>query len=622
MRADPDTLVRTGPPGRGAAVGVEPGAGRCLTDGMAEDLSTDPSATGAAAASAATTPRQLADSYLDAVTVLDPVLATGLGLASGQDQLPDLSPRGADELAALRARTLDRLELLVRDAGGLPELEPEERRCARLLRERLEAAQAVYAAGEHLCDVGTIFSPVQSLRSAFILMNRSTPEQFADLSARLAALPRALAGYRQSLQTGADQGLVAAPRQVRAVADQLRSWVPEAGRGWFSGLVSTPPEGLEQDAAGRAGDRAAAADQAVLDLAGWLERDLLPVAEQQGRDAVGRERYARSARYWTGADLDLDEAYTWGWAELARIDADLRAEAEKVRPDAGVAEAVAWLEENGEAVEGVEAVRARLQTMLDEAVAALDGTHMDLAEPIRTVEAMIAPPGSAAAPYYTRPSLDFSRPGRTWLPTLGRERFPMWDLVSTWYHEGVPGHHLQLAQWTYVAPQLSRYQTSLGQVSANCEGWALYAERLMDELGFLTDPGHRLGYLDAQRMRAVRVIIDLGMHLELEIPRDQGLPEAFHPGEVWTPELAREFFGANSGRSADFLDSEILRYLSGPGQAIGYKLGERAWLEGRSQARAAHEADGGRFDLKAWHMAALSQGSLGLDDLVSELAAL
>jgi uncharacterized protein (DUF885 family) len=273
-------------------------------------------------------------------------------------------------------------------------------------------------------------------------------------------------------------------------------------------------------------------------------------------------------------------------------------------------------------VEGVAAVRDRLQQMMDDAVTALDGVHFDLAEPVRRVEAMIAPEGSAAAPYYTRPALDFSRPGRTWLPTLGRERFPLWDLVSTWYHEGVPGHHLQLAQWVYVSGQLSRYQSSVGSVSANVEGWALYAERLMDELGFLTDPGARLGYLDAQQLRAVRVIIDIGMHLELPIPDDQGVPEPFAPGQRWTPRLAREFFGLNSGRPAAFLDSELVRYLGAPGQAITYKLGERAWLAGREAARRAHAGRGEAFDAKAWHMAALSQGSLGLDDLVDELAAL
>jgi uncharacterized protein (DUF885 family) len=191
----------------------------------------------------------------------------------------------------------------------------------------------------------------------------------------------------------------------------------------------------------------------------------------------------------------------------------------------------------------------------------------------------------------------------------------MWNLVSTWYHEGVPGHHLQLAQWTHLSEQLSLYQTTAGSVSACAEGWALYAERLMDELGYLSAPGTRLGYLDAQMMRAIRVVVDIGMHLELRVPADSPLAA----GEIWTPELALEFFIAHSGRGRDFLESEIVRYLSAPGQAISYKLGERAWLAGRQAARAAR---GGDFDLKSWHMAALSLGSLGLDDLTGELAAL
>jgi uncharacterized protein (DUF885 family) len=257
--------------------------------------------------------------------------------------------------------------------------------------------------------------------------------------------------------------------------------------------------------------------------------------------------------------------------------------------------------------------------MMDEAIAALDGTHFDLAEPVRRVEAMIAPPGSAAAPYYTRPAQDFSRPGRTWLPTLGRERFPLWDLVSIWYHEGVPGHHLQLAQWAYVSGDLSTYQTSLGSVSANVEGWALYAERLMDELGYLTEPGARMGYLDAQQLRAIRVVIDIGMHLRLPVPGDAEGVLAEHRGQPWTPELARAFTGEHLGSDPAFLDSELIRYLGLPGQAISYKLGERAWLAGRA---AAQRARGAGFDLKAWHMAALSQGSLGLDDLEAELAQL
>ncbi|MFD7512414.1 DUF885 domain-containing protein, partial [Streptomyces sp. NPDC059853] len=267
------------------------------------------------------------------------------------------------------------------------------------------------------------------------------------------------------------------------------------------------------------------------------------------------------------------------------------------------------------AIDGEEEMRVWLQELMERAIRDLDGTHFDLADPIKRVEARIAPPGSAAAPYYTRPSLDFARPGRTWLPTLGETRFPVWNVVSTWYHEGVPGHHLQLAQWVLVQERLSRFQVSVGSVSAATEGWALYAERLMDELGYLTDPAHRLGYLSGQMLRAVRVIIDIGMHLGLKVPAG----ESYHPGEVWTPELATEFFRIHTGTEPEYTRSELTRYLGMPGQAISYKLGERAWLTGREAARTAR---GEAFDLKSWHMAALSLGSLGLDDLTDELAAL
>ena len=572
-----------------------------------------------------TTPRQLSDRYVDGIVALDPITATGLGVPEGADRLPDLSPAGDEAEAQLRRDVLAELDQ-VEAAGPVDDL---ERRCARLLRERLTAGLDVYEAGENLRAIGTLFSPVQSVRQVFTLMPTAGTDDWRTIGARLARVPEALAGYQETLATGMSRGLLAGPRQVRAVIDQLGAWLGASsagagagagsnGRGWFTGFASSGPDELraELDAG------AAAADGAVAGLRDWLATTYGPAAEERGSDTAGRDRYALWARYWTGSRLDLEEAYAWGWQEYDRLDAQLRAEAQRVLPGAGPREAMAHLDSQGEAVEGVEEIRARLQEMLDTAVARLDGVHFDLAEPVRRVEAMIAPEGSAAAPYYTRPSLDFSRPGRTWLPTMGRTRFPLWDLVSTWYHEGVPGHHLQLAQWAYVAPQLSRYQTTLGSIGANVEGWALYAERLMDELGYLTDAGQRIGYLDAQQLRAVRVIIDIGMHLGLAIPADQGVREPFHPGERWTPELAREFFGHNSGRPDDFMDSELIRYLGMPGQAISYKLGERAWLAGRDAARQARAGRGEAFDARAWHMAALSQGSLGLDDLVDELSQL
>jgi uncharacterized protein (DUF885 family) len=566
-------------------------------------------------------PRAVADRYVDGVVRLNPITATGLGIPVGQDKLPDLSPAGSAEMAALQRGTLGELARVVDAAGGLEALDADERRAARLLRERLEASLALHDAGEDLRSLSTLFSPVQSVRQVFQLMPQATEEDWDVIARRLHEVPRALESYTQSLAEGAAQQLYVGPTQVDSVVEQLGDWLGKEGEenaGWFEGFVAPGPEGLRNGL----DEGARLSTEAVRSFRDWLRDEYGPPAHAHGRDPVGAERYGRFARFWTGSDLDLQEAYDWAWTEFAAIDGQLRIEAERVLPGSTPLQAMRHLDERGEAIDGVEEVRARLQRMMDDAIEALDGTHFDLAEPVRRVEAMIAPPGSAAAPYYTRPSLDFTRPGRTWLPTLGSERFPLWNLVSTWYHEGVPGHHLQLAQWVYVADKLSRYQVSLGSIGANVEGWALYAERLMDELGFLEDPGARIGFLDAQQMRAVRVIVDIGMHLELEIPADQGVPTAFAPGQRWTPALAREFFGLNCGRPEGFLDSELVRYLGGPGQAISYKLGERAWLAGREAARAAHAARGEELDLKTWHMAALSAGSLGLDDLVTELSVL
>ncbi|MFJ4693888.1 DUF885 domain-containing protein [Streptomyces sp. NPDC088766] len=555
-------------------------------------------------------PRAVADAYVDDLIALDPVTGTFLGVQESSSRLPDFSPAGQEARAQLARDTLAELDEAERAPGADSDI---ERRCARLLRERLTAQLAVHEADEGLREVSNLTSPAHQVREVFTVTPTETDADWAAVAERLRAVPAALAGYRESLALGLERKLYGAPRPAVTFTGQLSEWTDTdgSGRGWFEDFVSAGPEALRADLE----QAARTANAALADLRDWM-RDVYVPTVQGAPDTVGRERYARWSRYYNGTDLDLDEAYAYGWSEYHRLLAEMRQEAEKILPGAATPwVALAHLDEHGRHIEGVDEVRDWLQGLMDQAIDALDGTHFELAGPVRRVESCVAPPGGAAAPYYTPPSEDFSRPGRTWLPTMGLTRFPVYDLVSTWYHEGVPGHHLQLAQWTYVAKDLSRYQATVGGVSANAEGWALYAERLMDELGFLTDAEQRLGYLDAQMLRAVRVIIDIGMHAELEIPADS----PFRPGERWTPELAEEFFNAHSSRPGDYVASELTRYLSIPGQAIGYKLGERAWLLGRERARARH---GAAFDLKSWHMAALSQGSLGLDDLVDELARL
>ncbi|MFJ7959036.1 DUF885 domain-containing protein [Streptomyces sp. NPDC096319] len=558
-------------------------------------------------------PRQVADDHVDALIALDPITGTYLGVKESAGRLPDFSPAGQRAVADLARRTLARLDEAERVPGADSDA---ERRCARLLRERLTAELAMHEAEENLRTVSNMRSPAHSVRIVFTVMPTETEEDWTAVAARLRAVPDALEGYRAALALGLERGLLGGPRPTATFVEQLTDWAGgTSGKpGWFQEFAASGPETLSGALRDELATAAKGATAAVEALRDWM-RDVYAPAVAGAPNTVGRERYQRWTRFFNGTDLDLDQAYAYGWSEYHRLLAEMRTEAERILPGAGPWEALAHLDEHGTHIEGVEAVQVWLQELMDEAIEALDGRHFELADRVRRVESRIAPPGGAAAPYYTGPSEDFSRPGRTWLPVDGTTRFPVYDLVSTWYHEGVPGHHLQLAQWVHVADRLSRYQATIGKVSANSEGWALYAERLMDELGFLPDAERRLGYLDSQMMRACRVIVDIGMHLGLEIPAES----PFRPGERWTPELAQEFFQLHSSRPPSFVESEMTRYLSMPGQAIGYKLGERAWLLGRANARAAR---GDSFDAKAWHMAALSQGPLGLDDLVDEISRL
>jgi uncharacterized protein (DUF885 family) len=203
-----------------------------------------------------------------------------------------------------------------------------------------------------------------------------------------------------------------------------------------------------------------------------------------------------------------------------------------------------------------------------------------------------------------------------WSVPAGKNSFSTWREVTTVYHEGVPGHHLQVAQTAYRADLLNRWQRLLCFVSGHGEGWALYAERLMADLGYLDDPGARLGMLDSQGFRAARVVLDIGLHLQARIPAN---PFGFHPGERWTPELGWEFLTAHSRMDQASLAFELNRYLGWPGQAPSYKVGERIWLEARDAVRQRQGAD---FDLVRFHRAALDLGALGLDPFRAAMARL
>lgn len=544
---------------------------------------------------------ELSERYVDEIAQLDPVRAAGsMGVGRDLHHVTDYSPEGQETRAELRRRT----------AAGLRAAEPadEAERLGRLfLLDRLDGELGLHDAGESQALVSALVGPSSSLRSSFDLLTTDTDEDWERIADRLAGIPATLAGYRRSLDEAAGRGVVATRSVVDTTAEQCRTW--GAGAGWFATYVAPYRQRADVDAAlaARLDDAAAAAGAAYGELGEWLGTEHLARASEQ--PGVGEERYGRWLRSNLGDEPDLDETYEWGWAELARIRDEQENESERILPGEGYEVVRRVLSTDpAHCIEGVDAWHRWLQDVSDDATARLNGTQFDIPEPLLRCDIGIPPEGSAAAPYYTPPPEDLSEPGRTWFPTLGRTLFPTWDDVTTCYHEAVPGHHLQIGG-TRFAPLIRAHR--LGFHNAHGEGWALYAERLMDELGFFATPDTRLGFLASQGFRAVRVVIDIGLHTGRRIP------EGWHgAGEVWTPALAEEHLQRAGGLTTTFAESEVQRYLSWPGQATTYKLGERTWLESREAARTAA---GPAFDLKAWHANALALGALGLADLATEL---
>ena len=449
----------------------------------------------------------------------------------------------------------------------------------------------------------------------FDLMPTQGEQAVANIAARLNAFPTALEHYKRTLRECADAGQVSAAAQLVAVAEQCQTWTDPARDNFFHGLADR----LSADGALGSELRkgASAATAATAAFGEFLRTEMAP--RGRAKEAAGPERYELASQYFLGAKVDQLETYAWGFEELYRLENEMRIVAAQIAGSgAGIDEAVAVLDADPvRRISGKEAFRDWMQQLADKAVAELNGTHFDIPEQVRRLECCIAPTSDGAI-YYTGPSEDFSRPGRMWWAVPeGNTEFATWKEVTTVYHEGVPGHHLQVGQTQVRAELLNRWQRLLCWCSGHGEGWALYAERLMAELGFMDDPGNYLGLLDGQSLRATRVIVDIGMHLELEIPRDN--PFGFHPGERWTPELGWEFLRAHCRMTDEVLRFEWRRYLGWPGQAPSYKVGERIWLQARDDAKASKGAD---FDLKAFHRAALDLGALGLDPLRAALSRL
>src|SRR5690554_558105 len=539
---------------------------------------------------------EVAERWVNTLTDLDPTIATYIGVPGRLGEYGDYSPEGAEAKAEAARAALAELRACspVHDVGRVT---------AADLGAALELELESHDARLHLRDLNVLASPATDIREIFDLMPTETEGDWSDIASRMGGVPDAVDGYIETLRRGIAEGVTPARRQVLAVAE-LTGRVGTAG-GFFSEFAqqaSDVPESLSATLS----TNARQATEAYSRLTEFLRVELAASATEI--DAVGRESYALHSRRFLGATIDLDETYEWGIEELARMRSEQEALAHEISPGASVEEAIAVLDSDPSRIlHGTDALQAWMQDLSDRAVAELGQTQFDIPQEIRRLECMIAPTQNGGI-YYTGPSDDFTRPGRMWWSVpVGITEFSTWRETTTVYHEGVPGHHLQIGQAVVNRGELNTWRRQLAGTSGHAEGWALYAERLMEELGYLDDPGDRFGMLDAQRMRAARVVLDIGVHL--------GKPRLDGKGS-WDFDYALSFFRENCHESDPSTLFEVNRYFGWPGQAPSYKVGQRLWMELRDEARRSAGAD---FDVRSFHRDALALGGVGLDSLRSAL---
>lgn len=529
------------------------------------------------------------DNFAHDLAALSPTMATAWGIPGYEGELQDYSPEYYEAIAD-RTREmladLDALDDSTDESDDEDDFDDIDEVTAAVLRDRLCLQLDLHHHGEDIRELNNIASPVQDIRDTLLLMPRKTAEDVDAIRSRLARITAALEGHRESLVAAASQGMVAPTRQINEVIAQCSAL---ADAGSMLEDLGLDPDSREVESAKKAFD----------DFAHWLSAELQP--HSGPKDAVGRERYARFSRLFVGDAVDLDEAYEWGLQQVADI-AKQQGEIahELYGPECTARAAMRKLNHDERYVlQGTDALVEWMQDTADRVIADVDGTYFDIPDPVKTIECRIDPAGTGGI-FYTQPADDFSRPGRMWWSVpAGQDTFHTWQELTTVHHEGVPGHHLQVGQ-ALVEPDLNLWRRAVCWNSGHGEGWALYSEQLMAELGYMDDPGYRMGLLDSQRLRAARVVADIGLHLGKKMPDNTG---------IWDKAHVKSYMRDNTAMDDANLTFEVNRYLGWPGQAASYALGQRLWQDTRAEANEQGMSD------REFHAQALSYGSIPMSVL-------
>lgn len=524
-----------------------------------------------------------------------PEFASILGDKRYNDRLSDYSPAAVDRDLAATRRFAERFAAI--DATGFPEQERLNRELMLLnLRTTLEAARF----REWEMPVNQMSGLHIDLPQLVTSLSFATVKDYDDYIARLRQVPRAFADVTAQMRRGMADGLML-PRillvQVAKQADGLARQ-PADSTPFAVPLAQIPTTFSAADRERlRAGVLAAVRDSvlpAYARFTAFVRDEYTP----RGRESIGTwalpdgpARYALAVRRTTTTRLTPSEIHETGLREVARIEgeqlaiarrlgfADLRTFRDSIAkmPSLHPTSREQILDEYRHYTDQM---WAKLPTLFGR----LPKAKLEIlpVEPFREKEASTA---------YNQGTPDGSRPGHVFVNTYDFAKQLMINNESTAYHEGVPGHHMQISI-AQELPSLPPFRQQAGY-TAYVEGWALYSERLGKEVGFYQNPYSDYGRLDDEMLRAIRLVLDTGIH-----------------DRHWTRDQAVAFFRAHSSESEPLLQSETDRYIAWPGQALAYKVGQLTILRLRDEARAALDT---RFDLRAFHDEVLGAGALPMD---------
>ncbi len=533
-----------------------------------------------------------------------PAFASVLGDKRYNDRWPDASPAAFERRHERRLATVAKLKAIPPAS-----LSAADKVNYQLFRRELEDSIGEYDFGWHLLAVSQM-GGIQQQDDLANQLRFTTVKDYEDWIARLRAFPAYMDQTIALMREGIRRRMV----HPRVIMERIPGQIEKQ-------LVAAPEQSpfykpfTEFDASMAAADRArlaaaaaAAVSEGVLPafrrFQEFIAQEYLPACSERIGAAElprGRELYAFLARAHTTTNLTPDQIHDTGVAEVKRIRAEMQRIIEQVGFRGSFAEFLHFLRtdpqfyyKSGE--ELLAAYRA-LSKQIDPQLVRVFRKIPRMPYGVEPIPMHLAPDNTTA--YYSQPAADGSRPGTYYVNLYKPEVRPKFEMEALSIHEAVPGHHLQIALAMELGelPEFRRY----GGYTAFVEGWALYSESLGEEMGFYKDPYSKFGQLTYEMWRAVRLVVDTGMHVK-----------------GWTRQQAIDFFKDNAGKTEADIINEIDRYIAWPGQALAYKIGQLKIKELR--ARATREL-GARFDLGDFHDVVLGSGAVPLEVLEANAAA-